>query len=132
MAQINSPSRFKVEDFSPDDRPLVSKLFFILNNFMEQVVSALTNNLTFSDNFRAIDTEIIVQTPLSNVSVRNTLNKPIRGAMVLRVDNLTNPNGNLSGAPFVEFVNGVGQIKINNITGLTTATKYRLRVVFFP
>lgn len=131
MAKINSPSRFKVEDFAQKDQNLVSKLFFILNSFMEQVINAFNKNLTFGDNFSAIDTEITINTPINEVNIGNHLPLPIRGASVLRVDNLTNPSTLLSSAPFIEFINAPGQIKISNITGLANNTKYRLRVVFF-
>lgn len=133
MAKLDTPDSFKTEDFPSKYQDLVSKLFFVLNQFMRQVFFALNKKLSYADNFDCIDTEVELRTPITSLSVRNSLGaaRPIRGHTILRVDNLDNTSF-LSSAPFIEFTNSGDQIKINNITGLTSNTRYRIRVVFYP
>jgi hypothetical protein len=132
MAKIDSPKRFVVEDFKPAERPFASKLFGILNNFMEQVIGIINGRLNFKDNFFAHDTEVIVNTPFTTINVANPLNSPIRGIIVLRVDTLTNSKEILTDGVTVQYTNDTGQIRIYNITGLTPGNKYRLRLLLLP
>ena len=134
MAKLDTPNSFKTEDFPNKYADLVNKLFFILNQFMRQVFSALQKRLTYEDNFDCIDTEIEVTTPFTQIKVRNSLSsiKPIRGNTILRVDNLTNPSELLAGAPFIQLTNEGNQILINNITNLVSDRRYRIRVIFYP
>lgn len=131
MAKFSSVKRLILEDFPQKYNDLTSPLFTLINDFFQQVTSVLNKGLTFNDNFQAYDTEFIVTTPLTVLSIQNSTNLSIRGSLVLRVDNLTNPTVLLTNAPFIEFQTSGNQIKIRNITGLATNTKYRIRAVFF-
>lgn len=131
MAKLSAIKRVIVEDFPQKYEDLTGPLFTIVNNFFEQVSSLFNKGLTFSDNFQAIDREFTITTPFVPLSIQNELGLQIRGAMVLRVDNLTDPSILLTVSPFIEFQNSGNQIKINNIIGLASNTKYRIRAVFF-
>lgn len=136
MAKIPSTRRITTEDFPPKDRALVSKLAFAINPFLDSIVNAFNKNLTINDNFNAQDTEIEFTAPVSvsnPVMIKSILASPVRGVEILRIDNLTNQNALLSAAPFIQFVNAENNnVKIYNITGLTSGTKYRMRVIFHP
>ena len=51
--RINSAKKIVVEDFPQAERSLVQRLALIMNNFLEQIAQALTNNLTISENLKA-------------------------------------------------------------------------------
>jgi hypothetical protein len=96
------------------------------------MVSALNNGLTFADNFAAQETDVEVTAPVSSsatVTVKSTLRGTCKGIIVTKVDDLTDVNAQLTTAPFVQFVNGSGQIILTNVTGLTAGHKYRLHII---
>lgn len=64
MATIPSLSRIVQEDF-PDQKSWIGKLLQPVNQFMTQVVSAFSNNLTFSENLRAQITTVTVKGDLT-------------------------------------------------------------------
>lgn len=131
MAKLNSPRRLIEEDFPAKYRDFTSGFFYILNGFIESVSFIFNKQLNFNDNFQAMDVEISVIGGATNTAIKNTLPVPVRGATVLRVDPLDTPTEMLAQAPFVQFTNGDSQIIINNVTGLQSGKRYRLRVVFF-
>jgi hypothetical protein len=58
--KINSVKRFILEDFNSEVRPWLGKLLQPLNTFMEQTLSALSNGLTITSNFKAKKYEVTV------------------------------------------------------------------------
>lgn len=131
MAKLGIIKKLVDNDFPKKYSDLLPNLFYAINQFIDQVTFALNKNITFSDNFAAIDTEISVTGNGAGATVRWPYAIPCKGAMVLQVTNDSNTSAILSSAPFIEFEASVGQITIKNITGLAANNKYSLRVVFF-
>lgn len=133
MAKIRKINKILTEDFPSTYRDLVSKLAFVLNPFLDNLVDALDGRLNFSDN---LDSEVktITVTPSSDLplKVRTDLAR-CDSVIITRATNLTNTSATLPGAPFVEFnnqeSNGIRQIEITNITGLTSASRYRIKLI---
>jgi hypothetical protein len=63
------------------------------------------------------------------VEVKNEMKGLCKGLWLVGLETVTNPNEVLSAAPFLQFTNGNGVIKITNITGLTSGNKYRATVI---
>jgi hypothetical protein len=131
--KLNTIKRITLEDFDPKEQPLMSKLLYPLNTFMETIVNAMTSRLNFQDNFAAQVKDLEVTAPVAPatpISFKSTLASPCRGIFVVNVENLTNPAATLSAAPFCSFTNtGSGQIQITNITGLNSGDKYRVKLI---
>lgn len=136
MAKLSIIRRIIKEDYDKQYGSLIDSLGFVLNPFLSAVADAFNSNLTFNDNFNATDTEISVTAPVTSalpVTIKTQQKGINRGILVLRVDNLTNPNEILTQAPFCQFKNlDINQIQITNIIGLTPGNKYTLRVLLLP
>ncbi len=134
MAKISNLKKIVNEDFPQENRTLTTKLAFIINPFFDSIVNALNKNLTFNDNLNAQDTTITVTAPLSAnpFFLKTDLKGICKGSSILQVTNLTNNNAVLTEAPFMEFdLVSNTEIKIKNITGLTSGNKYSIRIVLF-
>lgn len=131
MAKLGIIKRLVDNDFPKKYNDLLPNLFGALNQFIDQVSFALNKNLTFTDNFAALDTEIKVIGNGAGATVKWPYAMPCKGATVLMVTNDSNTSAALTTSPFIEFEASVGQITIKNITGLLANNKYTLRVVFF-
>jgi hypothetical protein len=132
LAKLPPFRRFIQEDFPQKYNDLITGLFYGLNQFFESVSNALNGNITFSENISAQIQEITIVAPINaqkTVSFRRTLRGQCQGVWIVNVDNLDDANTQLSNAPFVQFTNGQDTIIINNITGLTDGTRYRLRLI---
>jgi len=134
MGFLPSIRQLRTDDLPQKYNDLTGKLVYGINQFFAAVYSSLNNGLSFSENFNAIDTEIVIRTPVtttSNITFKNTLNFPIRALIVRRVDNLTDQEPLIS-APFLEFQNLNGQVKITNAVGLLPNKEYRVRILGEP
>lgn len=132
MAKLSTVSRFIKEDFPSKYSDLTEKLLSPLNAFIETVAQALSNRLTFKDNFacQVVDLEVIAPVnPDNPKSFLRTITGPCGGILITNVLNVTSPTTPLTAAPFVTFENTASQIKVTNITGLTDGSKYRLTMV---
>lgn len=52
MAKIQTIRKIVVEDFPEASRELITKLSSVLNPFLDQVITALSKNLTHADNLK--------------------------------------------------------------------------------
>ena len=131
---VNSVRQITTEDYPKESRSLVEKLAFTLNPFLNSIVDAFNKNLNFVDNFSAQEMDIELTAPVSTnrVTVKPSLKSPCRYILTLRVDNLTNGNTPLMGAPFIEYkILDDGQVQFTNITGLVTGNKYLVKLLLF-
>lgn len=138
--KLDSVKRILVEDFPSKYRDLLDPLLGIVNNFMENVTVLLTKNISFEDNILCQVKEIDVTAPIAPstpYTFRNEIGNRVgafqcRGIIVKNVLNLTD-NTPLTGAPFISFANTQqSQIRIDNITGLTSGKKYRITIICLP
>lgn len=54
MGKFYAPKKLLIEDFPAEQRSYLGKLLDPLNQFMQQVATALSQGLVFVDNFKAI------------------------------------------------------------------------------
>lgn len=134
MAKLGFLKRIITEDFPKDSQQLVSKLAFILNPALEQIVQAMANNLTFEDNIASMVKDITVEVgvdgkPISGGGFQSTLKGVCKNIIIVRAINLTNSNVYPSGCPFISWEEDSKVINIKHITGLQANNKYRLRLI---
>lgn len=134
MAKLNSYSRIITTDYDTEDQALVEKLGSAVNDGFTPLYSALSNRLTFEENFLAStrDVEVIVGAtgvPLNRTSfsVSNTL--PVKAVVVLSMTNKTNAAGFPTGAPFITFSQNGNILFIDHITGLVANNRYIIKVL---
>jgi hypothetical protein len=126
--------RLKKEDVDEQFRPLVDKIGFSINNFAEQVLNALNKKLTITDNLNQELKELTLTmgasgAPTESIQFKNELGINIKGMIVARVENVTNPSSYPATAPFVTWDETNFLVTVKNITGLTSGNKYKIRLI---
>lgn len=127
MSKLTGGKRLTIEDFSNDDQYIIKKLAFVLNPFMEQVLSAFQKNITINDNLaqelRTMTVEVDADGKITNTAIFKTTLGKITGLSVLRArekDGTAFPTS----APFVSFVQQADKVTLQHVTGLPAATKF--------
>ena len=135
MARLDNVKRITLEGVPAEQKTAISRIANILNFFMEQVVNEMDNNIDYDNLTKELrQIEIMVDAngnPLNNS--RFSATNGMRGAQVLRADNLTNPAVFPTAQPFINFVPQEGNLYlIRNITGLPANQTFRLLVELTP
>jgi len=131
MARISPVSRIAAEDFDKEVQPTVSKLAFVLNNFLTDVSNSYDKGITVDDNLAMEykDFEVIVDAngvPKAATSIRSLYTR-IKGVQCVTVVNYSKPP---KAHPFVGWASvGNGEIRIQHVTGLEPDVKYTVRVL---
>lgn len=90
MAEVKSVKKLIVEDFPADAREIIQRLASVLNPFMDQVVTALNQKLTYKDNLQSQRYDLRLAEGISTIVVGWHFNaKP--SSVIL--GNLTKTNG---------------------------------------
>jgi hypothetical protein len=124
--------RILLQDFGSEDQELMGKLAPTINNANEQVASAFSNNITVTDNMagKELDLEVTAPVDSSNpIYFKNQARGQVR--MILCGQATTESGTAPTGMPFFTFENAGSEVKITNITNLTSGSKYTLRIYYF-
>lgn len=129
--QIN-PRRIIVEDFSDDDKQLVSKLALPLNAFMDSIVSLTNKNIGY-DNLNQskviIDVVIDDNGLAKGLTQINTGLSSFSGSRIVNVQASTSPN--VISSPYLDCTPlGNGIVKINKFHGLPSNKKLKITIEF--
>lgn len=134
MAKLSSYSRINSTDYSTEEQAIVEKLGGNINGNFDPVYSALSNRLTFEDNFLCTVREVEVTLAASGVPLQrtsfalsNTL--PVKGLQVLSVINKTSASVFPTGAPFISYSQNGNLLYIDHITGLVPNNRYVIRIL---
>jgi hypothetical protein len=123
MAIIPTQRLLKPEDFDSKDQALVSKLAFPINTFMQQVISALTNNLDFNNLNMQVNTfSVIVDpngVPTTPVQFTINLSTKLYGLICINATNTSGTTRVPTAQPFINYSLNAGKVTVNNITGLS-------------
>lgn len=129
MANVTSGKQIRTDDFSVDDRPLVSKLAFQLNPFIFELSNAMQNNLTVAENLNMEYKTISVQVDASGTPIGNTkftTNIASKGIIIVRaIGNGTYPTSQ----PFLSYIQQTNVITMQNITGLPANSLFSLTLL---
>lgn len=136
MAVLPNFRRIFKSDYDEDDQALVEKLSVTINNGFEMLYNALNRKLTIGDNFAATVKDIEMEVDARGVPTRTaafniTFDGRVGQIVVGRIDNLTNAQALLTGAPFVLFRQNDKLVEILQVTGLSANQTYRVRLTAY-
>lgn len=130
MAKIQIPKKVRSEDFKPEERDLVDKFAFIINDAFDSFYQTFTKGIDYENLNRQVVVLTVTMDKLGKVSqsptVKITANGRIRGVNVLNAVNVNNINIYPTGAPFVSWSVNANLLTILNITGLQASSQYQL------
>lgn len=134
MAKIGNFKRLTSESVEPEYRDLIQVIAGSTNDFADEVTTALNNNLTVDENlnmqYKTLEFSVAATgVPTITTQFKSTLKSRVRGMQVIKVENLTNPNVFLTGAPFITFTETNQVVTVSHITGLAVSNKYRVTVL---
>jgi|SRR6478736_4481924 len=130
MAKLPPVTRIIQEDFK-EQSSWIGKLLQPINSFMTSIVSALSHGLTFGDNFAAQVKDLEFSENANTYPLyfkSTTATKPV-GLWVVNASEIAATPSPILNAVYADWEYADGQVRINNITGLTTGKKYRILVV---
>lgn len=134
--KLPSFRRIYKDDFQEDQKPLVEKLSFTINQGFEQLFLALGRNVSLSDNVACTVKDVEVEVDSSGFpKIRTTFkldsNSRVTQVVVGKADNLTNTNVYPTSGVFISWTQVDEGILINHIAGLPANNKFRLRVTAY-
>ena len=136
MGRLDNVRRVVKEDYDAKYHDLIDKLAFVLNSFMEQVVSEINGCLNFENLAQEIVTfKIEVDAcgiPTGNEQVKVNVDNP-SGFLVINTVDIDNTDLFVTNHPSIKFIAGTSSqvIKIKKITGLTAGRDYRITAIAF-
>jgi hypothetical protein len=144
MARIPTLKRLPIEDFK-DQSGWIGKLLEPLNQFLQIVTYALTNQITFSQNIDAQIVNLTISTKKALTtgptgqpdyatlyeapSFRVSTNNTPQGVLVWMIKDLTTSSELMKYGATIDWSYANGSIQINNITGLEPDHKYAIRLL---
>lgn len=134
MAKLKSYARINTADYTDEQQPLVEQLGLQINTGFEPVYSALSNRLTFEENFLCTVREVEMTLaasgiPLNRTSIILDNNLPVKSVLTLSVVNKTSASVFPTGAPFISFTQNGTTLFIDHITGLVPNNRYVVRIL---
>jgi hypothetical protein len=126
MATIPTQRFLKPEDFDSKDQALVNKLAFPINTFMQQVVTAFTKNVDFTNLNMQVNTFTgsvdVNGIPTIPIHFQNALTTKLYGMICINALNQSGTNRVPNAQPFINWSQNNNTITINHITGIGIPT----------
>lgn len=133
MARIPDLKRLQKENFTSEQQPLVEKLAYPINTFMEQTVNALNGRLDFSNiNMELINLDVTVDSggePVVITKFKTNLKSNVAGVVCINASNITDPTTYPTSQPFVSIAQNGSIITVKHISGLQANNRYDLRLL---
>jgi len=121
-----SSQKFSVEQFQ-DQKDWISKLFAPLNNFISQVYTGFSNQLSVSDNlfmeFKSYT--FVYETTNLPLRLKTKFNKYPEMVLIGKCEDSS--GGAPSVAPLITWAYEENNLIINSISGLTASSKYTIK-----
>lgn len=133
MGKLDNVKRILKQDYDSKYEDLISKLSYVLNGFMEQVVSQFNGNIDFTNlSQEIIDFKVKVDSsgiPIGNSRIKVKSSKII-GIMSVNPKNSDGSVSYLTGGISISFLNVENNIvEIKQITGLQPNVVYKLTLI---
>jgi len=134
MARLPSPKRLRSEDFDAEQKSLIERLGFIINDFNESVFQAFNNAITFSNmNQQMINVTLKVTStgiPQLQTQFKYLLSSGrLEGVICIKATNNDTASNIPTGTPWVTFNYSGGIGEILNVTGLEPDDEYTLKLL---
>jgi len=122
------------EDFNKKDQDLVSKISFVLNPAIQQLINILNNGLDIESlNIQVKTISIVVDAngnPLNPTTFLSTLQGKCTTMWVGAALDTTTPTTYPTATPFISFTDpGTGSITINNIAGIAAGDTWSITFI---
>ena len=132
--KLSSYKRIISTDFPSEDQKLVEQIGGNINDGMDTLYFALSNKLTFEDNFAATVREVDVTvnangTPNFRTSALLSNTLVVKGTIVISAVNKTNGALFPTATPFISFTQNGNSLFIDNVTGLQADNRYTIRFI---
>ena len=131
--------RLYEKDFDEEYQQLVSDLAVTINTSFENIYLALSNRLSFSDNFASTIVELIIEVDeRGKIKTGNSfkieqlgdkVSPKVMGLQVVNAVNLSNNGLYPDSTPFLTYKQSENTITIEHATGLPKDTKFRLTIL---
>jgi hypothetical protein len=136
MTKLATYKRIITSDFNDDNKQLVEQLAFPINDGFNALYFAVAGRLGLRDNVYCSvkDLDITVDAsgnPTSTTSFNLDKQGQVIGCQVIYAANQVNTAIYPTGQPFVSFTQNNTSLVINNITGLQSNQRYRIRIVAY-
>ena len=131
--------RLYEKDFDDEYQQLVKDLAGTINTSFENIYLALSNRLSFSDNFGSSILDILIEVD-DNGNIKSgdifKINKladnvviKVLGLQVIKCTNMSNNGLYPTGTPFITFRQSEDTITIDNITSLPSNTTFKVTIL---
>ena len=127
-----SLTRLITEDFPDAYKDLLINLLYKLNQAFDETNLALRNGLTVADNMAGQETVLSVTAPVLNtkpIFFKSTMKGICKGIICISAETVSGSAP--TGQPFFTFEQSGDNIKVTNITNLTSGSRYNLRIYCF-
>lgn len=128
MGQLPSIKSLTIEDY-PDEKTWIGKLIDPLNSFMSSVITNLNKGLTIGENVNGFIKTFDVTGGAFPVSIPNSLKSRPIAVIIGSIYNKQTPAATIGTGITIEWEFASSTLKIKNISGLTTGTKYTVTVI---
>ena len=133
MANPPNVRRLRTEDFKPEERDLISRVSYALNEFIDQTIFLLNKRIDFKNlNQQYVQVDVSINSAgnlVSPITIKSELNGRAIGVQVINATNNVDTNVIPTSMPFVQFTINTGIIKILNVSGLQTNSQYKLSLL---
>jgi len=139
MAKLPTIKRILREDL-PDAPDWIDKLLYPVNKFFEDVFNALNRNLEFVDNvtgqkkdvtFKTLSTYVSTSATFETLEFPRTLKRKPTGLLLLQIIQDEDNHTPIETAPYIDWLDENGTIRIFLVTGLVASKTYNMRVLLF-
>lgn len=133
--QLPTPKRIRIEDFSEEERELISKLAFAINGSISTLFDLGNKRISFADNIAAtiasfqvtVDSDGVPTNPISLTQNSKVANLVVQGVFVIDV---LSADGTIPEAGvFVSWSSNKTGITINKIKGLTSNKQFLVKLI---
>lgn len=133
MAKIQAPKPIRIEDYPPDQKELIDKLSGSINDFQNDVYIVLNGGIDYTNMNRQLVENVIVNIDsmgkvINSPLIKHNLQGRIKGLIVVSAINQNNLNTYPISTPFISYTLDTNLIKILNVTGLQSSSKYALNI----
>ena len=133
MAQPPNIRRIRSEDFPAEDQPLIQRLSYALNEFIDQTIFVLDGRVDYRNlNQQIVDINLRTDASgnlINPPSIRTTITGKVIGVNVINATNLGNANIIPTSLPFLQFTIGTNRVDILQVSGLQASSEYTLKVL---
>lgn len=133
--KIPSLRRIFSSDFKGEYKALMDQLGILFNGGLEPIYTAMSNNLTFEDNFSATVVDVKIAVDSSGVPIQATqfklapTQKTFSGIIVINAQGIDDPTILPESGVYVSGALNGNLVNIRNVKGLLPEVTYKIKII---